>query len=99
MRNSPPGISTRSLWLIFEKGKLKFALCRVYAIERDPHPITDRELAAGALADHLAHVLVISVLVARERVDGHEALDEQVRQFHEHAVFGRGDDERVEHRS
>src|ERR1043165_1424320 len=96
MRNSPPGIATRSLGLIFEYRELQFPFVRIDAVEDDAHLVADGELAAGALADDLADVLLISVLVARQRVDRNEAFDEEVGQLDEDAVLGGADDEGVE---
>src|SRR3954466_8853805 len=75
MRNSPPGIATRSFGfgLIFQNVELQLAFVRVNAVEDDARFIADRKLAAGALADDLADVLLISVLVAPQRVDRDQA--------------------------
>src|SRR2546423_12780371 len=96
MRNSPPGIAIRSFGLIFQYGELQLAFFRVDAVEDDAHFVADGKLATGALADDLADVLMISVLVARQRVDRDQAFDEEVGQLDEDAVLGGADDEGVE---
>src|ERR1019366_5540288 len=85
MRNSPPGIGTRSLGLIIYKGELQLVLIAVHTVQNHPHLVAYGEFAARALAHHLAHVLLISVLIAGQSVDGDQALDKQVGQFHEEA--------------
>jgi len=79
MRNSPPGISIRSSGFILENGKLQLAFVGVHAIEEYSHPVADRKLAPRALPHDLADVLLISVLIAGQRVDGHEPFDETAR--------------------
>src|SRR5450755_695919 len=56
--------------------KLQLALRRIHTIERHAQPIADRELPTSALPHDLAHTLVIRVAVARQRVEGHQPLDE-----------------------
>src|SRR5215470_16202205 len=82
MRNSPPGMRTRSSGVIFEKGELQFALVGVHAVKDHPHFVADRKLTARVLPDHLADVLLISVLVAGQRVERHQSFDKQVGEFH-----------------
>src|ERR1019366_9757955 len=101
MRNSPPGSLTRFSGLgcfvhIFEYGELQLALVAIDAVEDDADWIADGEFAAGALAHDFANVLLISVLVAGQAVDGDESFDEEIGEFDEEAVFGGGDDEGVE---
>src|ERR1035441_610775 len=92
MRNGPPGMWTRSFGLIFQDRKLQLALVSVHAVEEHAYAIADGKLAARALAHNLANVLLISVLVAGQRVDGDQPFDEQVGQLHEEAVFGGADE-------
>src|SRR5450759_5474381 len=101
MRNSPPGIATRSLGLgilevQLEYRELQLAFVAVHAVQDDPHLVADGPFAARAFAHHLADVLLISVLIAGQGVDGYQAFDKQVRQFHEETVLRCGDHERVE---
>src|ERR1035437_8957316 len=96
MRNSPPGIATRRFGCIFEYRELQLPFVAVHAVQDDPHLVAAGPFAARAFAHHLADVLLISVLIAGQGVDGHQAFDKQVRQFHEEAVPGGGDDQRVE---
>src|SRR4051794_38470830 len=76
IRNRPPGIATRSSGRIFENRELEFAFVAVHAIEHYAQFVADGKLAARALAHDLADVLLISVLITGQRVDGHEAFDE-----------------------
>src|SRR5262245_42646201 len=96
MRNSPPGMRTRSFGVIFDDRKLQLAFGCVHAIENHAHPVADRKLAARALPHDLADVLLISVLVSREAVDRNQALDEQLGQLYEQSVFRGADHQRVE---
>ena len=57
--------------------------------------VADGKLAARALADDLAHVLVIRVAVAGQRIDRDQALHKQILQLDEQAEFGGADDERA----
>src|SRR5215472_12049353 len=95
MRNAPPGMRTRSSGVIFENGKLQLSLVRVDAVEEHTHAVADRKLAARAFAHDLADVLLISVLIARKRVDGHQSLDEQVSELDEQSVLSGADHQRV----
>src|ERR1019366_9456537 len=58
MRNSPPGIATRSLGLIVEYGELELAFVAVHAVQDDAHLVADGPFAARAFAHHLADVLL-----------------------------------------
>src|ERR1051325_7433452 len=83
MRNPPPGIAIRSFssrWfaLIFVNRKLQFPFVTIDAIENHPEFVSDREFAPRAAAHYFANILLISVLVAGEGVDGHQPFDEQV---------------------
>ena len=71
MRNSPPGMRTRSpgspgrFALIVPNENCSLRSLRVHAVQDHPHAVADRKLAPRALAHHLADVLLIGVLVAR----------------------------------
>src|ERR1019366_2085771 len=71
MRNSPPGIATRSLGLIVESGELQLAFVAVPAVQDHAHRVADGECAVRSLALHFSYFLLISVLVAGQGVDGH----------------------------
>src|ERR1039457_719962 len=80
MRNSPPGIAARSLGLIIlhvqlDYRELQLDFIAVHTVEDHAHPVADGEFAARAFAHHLADILLISVLVAGQGGDGHQALD------------------------
>src|ERR1700691_778499 len=84
------------LRLRLDDGELQLALGGIHAIQRHTHSIADRKLAPRALADNLAHILVIGVAVPRQRVDGHQTLDEHLLQLDEEAVLGGADGHRPE---
>ena len=49
-----------------------------------------------AAADDLAGVYAIGIVVVAQRVEGHEAFDEEIVELDEEAVFGRIENHRVE---
>ena len=76
-------------------GADELAIRGVDAIEHHAYAGADRKFAAGMLSDDLAHVLVIGIAVAGQRIDGDEAFDEQIFELHKQAVLGRADHERA----
>ena len=61
------------------------------------HPLPEAVGLAGALADDLARVLVIGVMVVGERGQGNQSFDEQVVEFDEQAELRHADDQAFEH--
>src|SRR5690348_5168550 len=96
MRNSPPGMGTRSFGFIFQQGELQLAFIGVHAVQDYADLVADGKLAAGTLAHDLADVLLISVLVARQSVDRDEPFDKEIGQFNEETILGGTDDQGVE---
>src|SRR5205823_2704490 len=111
VKRKPPGLMPRPFrpatrlhplpfWLSnddrLHKCELKFALQRIHPVQQHPNLISDREFPPRTLSDDLAHVLVIRVPVARKRLNGNQALNEQIREFHKGAVARGADDHPVE---
>src|SRR5258708_7568 len=86
----------RSFFPFFEKRKLNFLFHRIDPIHDHPHFLSHTESLARALANDLARVLVISVMIVGQSGEGDESFYEHVRELDEGAVFGDANDEAIE---
>src|ERR1043166_3226399 len=77
------GTLSSLLPLLFHERELQLPLHVVDAIENHPHLVADGKLSPCPPADDLPDILLVRVLIARQRIDRDEPLDEQLRQFDE----------------
>jgi hypothetical protein len=84
--------------VLIEEGEEETAFGALDAVEQDADAVSDGEAAAGVFADELAGGFAIEEAFAEvgEGGEGDEALDEEVLELDEEAVFGGADDEGVE---
>ena len=78
-----------------DEGELDFALDVVNAVGEDADTVSDGEDTARVLADDLAGVLAVGEVVVFQGVNGNKALNKELGQFDEEAVFHDVDDEAV----
>ena len=76
------------------KRELELALLGEDAVEDHLDAVAGAEAAAGALAHDFVRVFAPGVAVAAQGVDGDEALDEEIGELDEEAVFGGVEDKR-----
>ena len=74
--------------LFLDQRELQLAFLGEDAVENHLDAVAGAETAAGALADDLVCVFAPGEAVAAQGVDGDEALDEEIGELDEEAVFG-----------
>ena len=81
---------------LLQNGKLNFLFHGIDAVDQHANSLSQAVSFARSLADDLARVLVVCVVVVGERIQRDQAFDEQVGQLDEETKLGDAGDQAVE---
>src|ERR1700682_3106747 len=77
-------------------GERQLAFQGIHVVEQNLHGVSDRELAACALAYYLSRIFVEHVAVVGQRVDGNQSFHKKIFQLDKETEARGADDESTE---